>query len=638
MIRLLLILGLTALAATACSQPGTLVSPEDIYDFTDVSVGYDHSCGLRSDGTILCWGDGRNGETEPPEGTFTAVSAGEGYTCGIKTGGTVACWGIWGLSYGMHATSSNRRPETPDGVFKSISTGNAHACGVRIDNTIECWGENRVSAGDFAHEAGQAESPTGTFLSVSAVDSTNCGVTTENLVVCWGEGYAGAVSPVEGKFLSVSAGGCGVRIDNTVVCWGERYFGERRPPAVKFDSVSMGWDNGCGVRLTGEIECWGYDLRSVAPLGEFNSVSISQYQRCAVRSDGAVACWGNDHGFDRLGLRSGIVCGVLPNRASVCPGEEGHDLLATVHTSDWVQYYEHNGSSYPCGKGSDGAVVCWDPYLEAFVEPTPREVVDFSAEGRGACWILGNGTVGCYGQRGIGSPGGTFKSIAVGEYIGAGNFACGVRTSGALSCWGGSRNWSNSSQPDGIFKSVSAGVDHACAIRTDNTLECWGNLRALRGTFWSVSVQGDRNYDHYCAVEADGALACYGLSDTGVTSPPEGRFQSVSIGWDHACAIKVDGAVACWGSNTYDGEVTGQAEPPSGQFLSVSAGGQFTCGIRTDHTLACWGQVPDVLKNLSGIKPPSSAEPQPTATPGIWSLPQAQGNIGEFSPTGNAGL
>ena len=71
------------------------------YDFSTVAAGYRHTCGLRSNGTVLCWGDGREGETEPPEATFTSISARHGYTCGIETDGSASCWGIWDISYGM---------------------------------------------------------------------------------------------------------------------------------------------------------------------------------------------------------------------------------------------------------------------------------------------------------------------------------------------------------------------------------------------------------------------------------------------------------------------------------------------------------------------------------------------------------
>ena len=644
------------------TTPGTTVVSDvstNEYDFTAVTAGYSHVCGLRSNGKVVCWGRGLNGETEPPEGAFTSISAGSGYTCGIKTGGSVACWGIWDLSYGMlgQSTSRHRRPKAPEGVFKSISAGEAHACGIKADDTVVCWGQNYISAGDFPAYAGQATPPPGAFRSVSASAALSCGVTTDNLVVCWGAGYEGTITPQQGSFLSVSVGSgysCGLKTDYTVVCWGPNHY-VPTPPTGQFSSIAAGREHACGVRLAGELECWGYWLTNVAPQGEFLSVSVADNHRCAVRSDGAIACWGKNFSGRALGLQSKITCGVLPNRAMACPGDEGYDLLAALH-ADWVHYYDHNGSVYPCGNGLDGMIVCWDPYEEAFVGPTPREVVGFSGGREIACWLLRDGTVGCWGN--IGSPEGTFQSVVAGDSL---DFACGVRTGGELACWGDNgHDWGNVFPPEGIFKSVSLGMAHACAIkmddtvvcwgsvdiggrgvpspgpfrsldggagshcgiRPDDTLDCWGGLHALPGAFQSVSVGVSRHEDYYCGIRTDGTLACSGTGRYGETTPPEGRFQSVSAGRRHACGVRVDDTVACWGRNTDgDGEVMGKATPPAGRFLSVSAGHNYTCGIRTNHTLACWGRVPEVLQNLSGSIPPSATEPEPTSTPGIRSLP-----------------
>ena len=48
---------------------------------------------MNADGFVTCWGIDLWGEVTPPEGEFASVSAGGGHTCGVKTEGSVACWG-----------------------------------------------------------------------------------------------------------------------------------------------------------------------------------------------------------------------------------------------------------------------------------------------------------------------------------------------------------------------------------------------------------------------------------------------------------------------------------------------------------------------------------------------------------------
>ena len=68
--------------------------------FKAVAAGARHSCGVRINGTITCWGDNTYGQTEAPAGKFTAVDSGSqltsehGITCALRTDGTLACWGF----------------------------------------------------------------------------------------------------------------------------------------------------------------------------------------------------------------------------------------------------------------------------------------------------------------------------------------------------------------------------------------------------------------------------------------------------------------------------------------------------------------------------------------------------------------
>ena len=61
--------------------------------FTQLSAGGQHGCGLRTNGTVVCWGDNSAGQSSAPTGTFSEISAGYLHTCGVRTNGVIECWG-----------------------------------------------------------------------------------------------------------------------------------------------------------------------------------------------------------------------------------------------------------------------------------------------------------------------------------------------------------------------------------------------------------------------------------------------------------------------------------------------------------------------------------------------------------------
>ena len=227
--------------------------------FVSVSAGWSHTCGVRRDGSVACWGEDEHGQAAPLAGSFVSVSAGQWHTCGLRSDGSVACWG----------RDDDGQATPPAGSFDSVRAGQWHTCGVRSNGAVACWGF------DFD---GQATPTAGSFDSVSAGWSHTCGVRSDGSVACWGSNWNGEATPPAGSFDSVSAGNehtCGVRSNGSVACWGEDEDGQATPPAGSFDSVSAGWSHTCGVRSNGSVACWGRNLNGEAapPAGSFDSVS-----------------------------------------------------------------------------------------------------------------------------------------------------------------------------------------------------------------------------------------------------------------------------------------------------------------------------------------------------------------------------
>ena len=106
------------------SEPATTIDPATI------TAGGFHSCAIKTDGTIACWGNNNSGQlNNVPSGTYTAISAGFSHTCAIKTDGTLACWGD-----NTHSQLTN----IPAGTFRAISAGDDHTCGIKTDGMLAC--------------------------------------------------------------------------------------------------------------------------------------------------------------------------------------------------------------------------------------------------------------------------------------------------------------------------------------------------------------------------------------------------------------------------------------------------------------------------------------------------------------------
>ena len=244
-----------------------------------VSAGANHTCAVKSDGPLACWGSDEFMQSSAPAGSFTAVAAGEESSCGIRGDKSIDCWGFdapW---------SYDDPPFVPTGRYESLSAGTWMSCAVRDDGAAVCWDDSRA-----------LPTPDDTFVAVSAAGFRACAVRTDGTIDCWDDEGESIVAP-DGTFTVVSTGqdhACAVRTDKQLTCWGSNSLGQTTAPAGTFTTVSVGELFTCGLRTDGTLACWGdnHYLQASPPSGTFTSINAGRRHACAMPTSGGVVCWG----------------------------------------------------------------------------------------------------------------------------------------------------------------------------------------------------------------------------------------------------------------------------------------------------------------------------------------------------------
>jgi alpha-tubulin suppressor-like RCC1 family protein len=124
-----------------------------------IAGGYDHSCGITTGNTAVCWGLNQNGQlgdntrqTRNTPGTvagghtFVAATAGLRHTCALDSSGAAWCWGANDLGQvGNGAAGGDVLvPAAVEGglEFAYIKAGELFTCGVTSEGVAYCWGDN----------------------------------------------------------------------------------------------------------------------------------------------------------------------------------------------------------------------------------------------------------------------------------------------------------------------------------------------------------------------------------------------------------------------------------------------------------------------------------------------------------------
>jgi len=134
---------------------------EDVW--TRVAAGGNHTCAIREDRTLWCWGRNRYGQLGDGTGvdravptqigdvaTWETVATGYAHTCATRTDHTLWCWGDNSSGQVGDGSTTDRFSPVQVGASQSWATAAAggkdsthsHSCALTTGKTLWCWGYN----------------------------------------------------------------------------------------------------------------------------------------------------------------------------------------------------------------------------------------------------------------------------------------------------------------------------------------------------------------------------------------------------------------------------------------------------------------------------------------------------------------
>lgn len=344
--------------ANAPSDRANACVPECV---TQLALGQFHSCALRSDGSLRCWGDARDGqlgngktatqsyaspvEVDPSVQPAAYVSAGEDHTCAVKSPeGSVWCWGSnQGLQLGVGGAKEPGPVELPWATPQAqpavaVAAGIAHSCALGSWGA-RCWGRcesGQLGSGSCPVLGVNVASPVewkADILELGVGLAHTCAVPAVGKLHCWGNNEVGQLGTPPGQNQETPA-----------------------PTQVIAQHVAVGAAHTCAL-MNGVVACWGNNDQAqlgapgpwtpaptkVALEGDATSLAAGYAHTCAVLGDGRVSCWGSNL-YGQLGPRAEP--GVKPSGPVIVDLPEATERVSA-------------GREHSCARSVTGRIHCW---------------------------------------------------------------------------------------------------------------------------------------------------------------------------------------------------------------------------------------------------------------------------------------
>lgn len=298
---------------------------------TQLAAGGGHTCAIKTDGTLWCWGTNDRGQLGSDLGNdhhtpiqiaeigtaAKQVSAGYNFSCALKTDGTVWCWGAGNIGQlgdglGTDSTAPVQVTALGTNVASVVSDHDGlHSCAIETDGSVWCWGGNaygQIGNGTITNAlspvhvtAFGADAGAPTFVAVTASFGVTCARGSDASLWCWGSNSEGQVG---------TGNNTGPNMCSGYACANTPYRVTELGGTVK--GVANGDLHTCAIEGDDSLWCVGLDTNhelgvvedaglSFSPLhvttlaGAVKAVAAGSEHTCAIETDGSLWCWGDNN-------------------------------------------------------------------------------------------------------------------------------------------------------------------------------------------------------------------------------------------------------------------------------------------------------------------------------------------------------
>jgi alpha-tubulin suppressor-like RCC1 family protein len=595
--------------------------------WSQVSTGFSHVIGTRSDGSLYGWGINNNGQvgdgtfitkSSPvliDSGNWTSISASsQNYSLGVKNNELYG-WGI--------------PPSQPKYSWTQIAAARAGFRAIRSDGLLFAWGRGNTGQLGF-NETIPRSAPiqigTSSWSQVAALGGTTFGITADNRLFSWGDDSNGVLglntvginysSPVQvgtssWSFIKLSAGDrsvhvLAIKINGTLWAWGSNSSGQLGDGTLisKSSPVQVGTANdwvysfagnfsSFAIKSSGLLYAWGSNgdgslgdgttinrsspvqigtssWTAVASGDHSNAPTIGRPVTVAIKSNNTLYAWGNND-IGQLGLNDKI------HRSSpVQVGTSSWSMVDTKHSN--TKAITVDGKLFTFGLGSlNGELMNSISYSSpvqigtsswSFVGLTGSPDTESESlivkDTIGQIWLWGD-TGQVAGGGGIGGVGALGLNLEEGNGQ-VPNIPVFIQRSPIK--YSNSISWSQ----------ISAGSSHILGLSSSNSLYGWGAAGAAPYTISTDSIT---------MIGATNGFNCFALTNNGTMYAWTGNSQNYqeSLGVINA-GTQSNFTASPYFFRTQTPNISGN---PAWSWKSVVSGGNWSLAIRSNDTLYAVG-------------------------------------------------